>query len=142
MWTRAIELGIASDHFPVTYAPIDDPWVVALTDLIHDNDDADRVVRALRDFVSETIEQELTSDEIAKARATFGYALGLADYTHEMLAQNPYAVALGLGRRRQMGIDTQAISAQLEALTTEDIRTAGEAVFDPERCATVIAIVE
>jgi hypothetical protein len=139
MWSRAIELGVAPEHFPVRYAPLDDPWVVAVTDLVRDEKDTDRVVATLRRFISETIEQELSADEIARARNTFGFALGLTDYTQEMLRQNPYAAALGLGRRWQLGIDTQTISQRLETLTTDDIRRAGKAVFVPERCATVIA---
>lgn len=139
MWSRAIELGVTPEHFPVRYAPLDDPWVVAVTDLVRDEKDTDRVVATLKRFISETIEQELSADEIARTRNTFGFALGLTDYTQEMLRENPYAVALGLGRRWQLGIDTQTISQRLETLTTDDIRRAGKAVFAPERCATVIA---
>jgi zinc protease len=139
MWQRATELGITPHHFPVRFAPLDDPWVVSVSAPIEKGETPEQVIDRLRDFVAGTVEPALEPGEITAARNTFGWALGLTDYTDEMLRVNPYAVALGLARRYQLGIDTESVGAQLETLTSGQVTRAGRTVFAPDRCATTIA---
>jgi zinc protease len=139
MWDRAMGRPMSMEDMPIRYAPLDDPWVVSQSSPVEAGETPEEVAARLRAFVAETLDGEITARDIARITRVYGWALGLSGFSGELLAQNPYAAALGKAMRANQGIDRQDLEMRLKALSTEEIRRAGQAVFAEEESATVIA---
>ncbi len=128
---------------PVMFAPFDQPEVVIVSaDLQAGETDQDGVAR-LRQRVARAAtlgEGEPTGGgDLAQ---WLGPMLGLSEFPAALLAQNPYGPAFTMGRRAQMGMDSEAIRRGLETLTREDFaRCAGE-ILGANRGAAVVVRLE
>jgi predicted Zn-dependent peptidase len=126
---------------PVYYAVLDDPAVFSVNTPVRAGETAQQAAVRLEAFVAETVQPDLKPADIAAAREMFGMFLGVGEFPETVWAQNPYALALSLGRRAQLGIDPAKLQKDLAALTTADLRRCAQAVFAPERRAAVVALV-
>ena len=70
--------------------------------------------------------------------ALFGRLLGLADLPDAALAEDPYAVAFGIGRREQLGIDPARLRKALEAATAKDVQRVLREVFAEDKYAAAL----
>ena len=99
-------------------------------------------VERLRDFVAETVKPKLSRRDIVATNNAFSFLLGLADMPEPVLAQNPYGVAFGLGRRAQLGINPSELAQAIGSLTETDLRRAAGEIFARERSAVVAILVD
>ena len=84
-----------SIYFPV----LEDSAVIGTSASAKAGETVDRTIARLESFVAETIAPTLRDDDRAAARQVFALPLGTTQIPDFALAQNPYAVALALGRR-------------------------------------------
>jgi hypothetical protein len=63
----------------------------------------------------------------------FGFFLRFADQPDSLLAGNPYGVGFSLGRRHQLGINSDRLKKALQQITDTELRQAAQQVFDAER---------
>jgi zinc protease len=123
------------ENFPVHFAMLDDPGVLSVNFPARRGESAEKARQRLEGFVKAAVEPKLGRDEQDSVLETFGFFLGVADVPDRMLAQNPYGVAFSLGRRHQLGIDSDKLKKSLTAVTDEDLRRAAKAIFAPDRQA-------
>jgi len=142
LWLNASKLGLQPNQFPVNYAPLDNPEVIAVVVPIADDETAAQTIERLRDFVAETVEPQLSRRDIVATNNAFSFILGLADMPDPVLAQNPYGVAFGLGRRAQLGINPSELAQAIGSLTETDLRRAAGEIFARERSAVVAILVD
>ncbi len=125
----------------VMYPLLEDPAVVRLTATPKDGETAKQVVARLEGVVAKAVGPALRKGEASAAASAVGLFLGTADLPEDALAENPYAVALALGRREQLGVDGARLKAALAALTEADLRAAAKEVFGPDRHAAAVITV-
>jgi len=142
LWLNASKLGLQPNEFPVKYAPLDNPEVIALVVPITGDETAAKTIERLRGLVAETVEPKLSRRDIVETKAAFGFLLGLADMPDQVLAQNPYGIAFGLGRCAQLGINPAELAQAIDSLTENDLGRAVREIFAPERSATVAILLD
>ena len=137
---KMAELGIDQGSLmpPVHAAFLDDPCVVSLTSRARKDETALQAETRLKAFVAAAVDAPLGAKEIENVSETFGDLLGFKEPPKEMLAQNPYFAAFGLGRRLQMGIDSAKLKADLAKVTDADLKRAAKEIFGPDRCGGAI----
>ncbi|HUU91392.1 MAG TPA: insulinase family protein [Phycisphaerae bacterium] len=140
LWHRAQALGAAPGGMPIHFAALDDPAVVSVCAPMKDGEEPDQAVARLEAFVAEAAKAELATSDRMVTLQTFNFAFGLLSVPDQMLAQNLYGVAFGMGRRAQMGVDSAALKGSIETVTTDDLRRAAEAVFSEKVRAAVVVI--
>jgi len=138
LWQRSQALASEPGRFPVRYAPLDDPGILYLSAPIASGERSADVFRRIEAIAAETAAAPFESPDTAAARDFFGFLLGCADLPDFAIAANPYGVAFGLGRRRQLGLDPAKLAAELRELTPEGLR-ASAAFLAPERAVYAIA---
>jgi zinc protease len=142
LWLNASKLGLQPNEFPVKYAPLDNPEMIALVVPITDDETTAQTIERLRGFVAETVEPKLSRRDIVETKAAFGFLLGLADMPDQVLAQNPYGIAFGLGRRAQLGINPAELAQAIDSLTENDLGRAVGEIFAQERSAAVAILLD
>ena len=125
---------------PIHFAALDDPAAVSLCAPMKDGEEPDQAVARLEAFVAEAAKAELATSDRMVTLQVFNFAFGLLSVPDQMLAQNLYGVAFGMGRRAQMGIDSAALKGAIETVTTDDLRRAAETVFSKKVRAAVVVI--
>jgi len=138
MFQRGRALGAGPAQMPVRYAVLEDPWVVYVAGPVKANETPEQALARMEAFVSQCLAAELGPAEVAAAKLTWAMFLGTADLPERALVMNPYGVALGLARRRQLGVDPAKLRKAIEAVTAEDVRQVAKEVFAPSRRAEVI----
>ena len=122
---------------PTIYcAPLDDPEVLALSAAV-EGLAPDQAFAALRSILASALAREFSSADVAAARNSFGWMLGLADLPDAAIRQNLYGAALSLGRRTQLGIEPDRLARTLETVTADDVRRAAQTLFAEDKCAAV-----
>lgn len=129
----AAKLGGEAGEFPVYFAMLDNPAVLALTSTANPGESSQAAVARLNAIVAETFSPKLANTEVSTAREEFSFLLGIADLADEMLAVNPYGVAFSLGRRVQLGLDSEALNRAMDAVTDADLRRVATDVFGPDK---------
>ncbi len=124
--------------FPVAYMPIDDPGFFYVSLPVADGSTADSTANKLREFVQQQVSIDLKPTEIQSAKARMGMFLGLREMPTQMLSMNPYGTAFSLGRRHQMGIDSQRLSSALNAVDQQLMNQAAKEVFGSDNQTTVL----
>lgn len=109
----------------VSWQPLDRPEGLAVSVPVSG---AAQVVETLRDRVGGLLLTASREEELAKLRALprrqLGAMLGLVS-DRALRRVNPYGAAFAAGRRAQLGLDPEALRAQLQELQREDLeRTA------------------
>lgn len=140
LWNRAQTLGAAPGRMPIHFAALDDPAAVSLCAPMKDGEEPDQAVARLEAFVAEAAKAELATSDRMVTLQVFNFAFGLLCVPDQMLAQNLYGVAFGMGRRAQMGVDSAALKQAIETVTTDDLRRAAETVFSEKVRAAVVVI--
>ena len=140
LWNRAQTLGAAPGRMPIHFAALDDPAAVSLCAPMTDGEEPDQAVARLEAFVAEAAKAELATSDRMVTLQVFNFAFGLLCVPDQMLAQNLYGVAFGMGRRAQMGVDSAALKQAIETVTTDDLRRAAETVFSEKVRAAVVVI--
>jgi len=136
------KLDVNEGESTVSYTALDCPEVIAVTVPGAEGETSEETVERLRNFVAETVERELEPFDATTTKDAYGFLLGLADIPDRVLAKNPYGVAFSLGRRDQLGIDSEKLAEALDAVTDADLRQAAQEHFAPERSAAVAIIIE
>ena len=123
------------EQFPVHFAMLDDPGVLSVNFPARRGESPKQACQRLEAFVKAAVEPKLGQGEQDSVLETFGFFLGVADMPDRMLAQNPYGVAFSLGRRHQLGIDSEKLKKSLASVTDEDLRRAVKVIFALDRQA-------
>ncbi len=118
----------------VRYAPLDDPALFALC--TETEAGADAAFAELQGFLDEALAAPLEDTDKRRARVAF-WMLGTMDVPDRDVVQNAYGVALGLGRRHQLGLEPEALRAALDAVTAEDVARVRDTVLAADRRAAV-----
>lgn len=123
---------------PVSWAPLDLPELVFTSAVVGPGRSDAEAVAALRERVRKAV--TIAGDEVDAEFVIrqYGLLLGLAPLPDAVMGMNPYVVAFSLGRRDQLGLDPQTLTAQIEALDADDLRRCAEAIFADERSAAVV----
>jgi zinc protease len=128
---------------PVLFTPLDDGAVLGVSAKVRPGETSAQAFSRIESFVAQTLEPKLGPLELFTARRRVGFLLAIVDVPDEVLAQNPYGLAFGLGRREQLGIDPAGLKKAWDAVTDETLRRAATEVFAPSRHAgALIAIVK
>ena len=125
---------------PLHAAFLDDPRVVSLSSPARKDETAHQAETRLKTFVATAVDAPLAAKEIESVSEAFGDLLGLKEPSEEILAQNPYFAAFGLGRRLQLGIDAVKLKADLAKVTDADLKRAAKEIFGPDRCGGAFVV--
>src|SRR5207244_9259641 len=125
-------------RMPVRFAPLDDPEVVHVGSSVRQGETAKEAEKRLLAFVEDAIKPKLDPREIDKLKMQFGFFLGFSDQPDVMLAGNPYGVAFSLGRRQQLGINSDKLKSALEQMTEKELCQAAQQVFEPKQHASAV----
>jgi len=138
LWTSAPKLENKPFHNPVRFAPLDDPEVIHVGSSVGKGENAKQAEQRVATFVAEAIKPKFDAKEIGQVKLQLGFFLGFADQPDLILAGNPYGVAFSLGRRHQLGINSNKLKNALEKMTEEELRQAAKEVFAPDRHTTAL----
>ncbi|MBW1764496.1 MAG: hypothetical protein JRJ23_07140, partial [Deltaproteobacteria bacterium] len=128
--------------FPVGFALLDRPEVVTIHLPVPQGEKANSVVEKLRNYVSATTSGKLKREDINNTKQVFGYMLGLQQYPDRVLVTNIYGVALCLGMRKHLGIDSQKLLEKLNSVTQDELMETVKEYFTPENYATAMVNVK
>jgi zinc protease len=142
LWASAGKLENKPGQMPVRFAPLDDPEVIDVGSSIRKGENAKQAEQRLATFVADAFKPELEAKEIDLLKLQFGFFLGLAEQPDFVLAGNPYGVAFSMGRRHQLGINSDKLKKSLQELTDQKLRQAAQDVFGPDRHAAAVVWVK
>ena len=125
---------------PLHAAFLDDPRVVSLSSPARKDETASQAEKRLKTFVANAVNAPLSAKESENVIGAFGDLLGVKEPEEEMLAQNPYFAAFGLGRRLQLGIEAAKLKADLAKVTDADLKRAAKEIFGPDRCGGAFVV--
>ncbi len=125
---------------PVSYSPLDDPWVFGLGSPLRKGESPAAATARLRRFVGQACAGRLAPQDVEVARMLFGPLLGLGSVPDLPWAQNPYGLALSIGRREQLALDPAALNRRLSALRDFDLRRCVARWLSPTQGAAVIVV--
>lgn len=127
----------------VQCALIDDPFVLYVAASVASEDELPAARVGLDELIaSATDETQEKPGDAAMVAMQFGWMFGSTDLPDAMLANNPYGVALGLGRAEMMGIDWSALKNRLGALTRQDMSGAAGSIFAADNRAEVVVTID
>jgi zinc protease len=138
MQQRGGPIGIDPEQTIIRYYPLDDPGAVYVTAPLKNKETGKEAVARLEAFVAKSLGEKFAATEPRVARALQGFLFGFGDQYEERFAVNVYSLAFAVGRREQMGFDSEAIERALNAVTAEDVGRATREIFTPERRAAVV----
>jgi zinc protease len=138
LWANAPKLENKPFHMPVRFAPLDDPEMIHVGSSVRKGETAKQADQRVANFVTDAIKPKFDAKEMNQTKMQFGFFLGLTNPPDSLLAANPYGVAFSLGRRHQLGINSEKLKKALEQMTEKELRQAAHEVFDPDRHATAI----
>jgi zinc protease len=124
------------------FAPLDDPSRLTSAVPLKGGETAEEAVQRLDAFVAQAVGPELKPGEGPMIHQSFGFLLGLLDLPDAALAQNPYGVALVLGRSRQLGLDPAKLKERIKELKEADLRRAAKEIFAPARRGAAVVTVK
>lgn len=125
---RSIDVGAPRGVNPVQFAPLDRPDVLIVSAPPQVGEDEAKTASRIEAIV----QRELRAASVDKGLVTslYGFLLGLEGTPETDMALNPYGVAFGIARRRQMGIDPAALAAKINALSNDDLARARDAMLE------------
>jgi len=141
MW-RTMRPGAEGKSIIVHYTPVDDPAWLGVSTPVGAEETADEAVARLGAFVLAVTEADLGPSELLMTKNMFAPLLGTADIPDSMLTQNLYGVAFSLGRRVQLGLDSEELTKAIQSVTRDDLRRAAQTIFAPDRRAAVVVTPE
>jgi zinc protease len=130
-------LDLSPSTFLVIYAPLDRPEVVTLNLPAINQEDPEALLARLGTYVDEIRNMTLDYPELKATGQYYNFLFCRESYPMEALARDPYGVAFTLGRKKQLGINGDAIIKKIETVTQEELKEAAE-IFAPEKSAAVI----
>jgi len=139
LWTRqARGTGEVRERPLVVFAPLDDPDHLLVRAGMGKDETPDAAAKRVEAFVREAIDPALRAGEEKAVKVQLANLLGTLQFADAMVAQNPYLVGFGLGRRDQLGVDGAALAKALDAVTDEALAAARKKWFgEPVRVAAV-----
>jgi len=134
---NATKLMPSPSSFLVFYAPFDRPEIITLNLPAIDQEAPEAVLVRLRSYVEEMRAMTLDKEELKATKQYYNFFFCRESYPMEALARDPYGVAFTLGRKKQLGINGDAIIQKIGAVTQEELAQAAE-IFAPEKSAAAI----
>ncbi|AMV39394.1 sigma-70 family RNA polymerase sigma factor [Planctomyces sp. SH-PL62] len=127
---RLVKLAMDPSSGIQPYMPLlDDPGAIIVSTVALPTETGDAAAQRLTGRLSQVVQAESTSAEIAEVLSTYGFFLGTTDLPDQALAANLYGVAFAMGRREQLGIEPAAMTAAMQAVTPESVRKAAAGLF-------------
>ncbi|MCO5296620.1 MAG: insulinase family protein [Fimbriimonadaceae bacterium] len=120
--TRAIDFGAPKGVAPVQFAPLDRPEVLIVSAPPLAGEDAAKAATRIEAIVRRELEAAQVDTRLLTR--TFGFLLGLEGTPETEMALNPYGVAFGIARRRQLGIDPAALASRINTLSDAELARA------------------
>ena len=125
---------------PVTFMPIDLPELFWINRAVLDPRPGDEeIIQSLREKTISQAEKSATKSR-RYLNQSFAPLLGIADewQTEMELKMSPQNVAFGVGRRKQLGIDTDKLRSALKKVKKKHIRSCAKKVFGEKLGAAVV----
>jgi zinc protease len=129
-------------HFPIVFAPLDDPEVLTFRLKVGDKDGTKELLKRVQEFVAAAAKAEVTAGDQQRTALLFARQLGTSQLPDALLAEDPYGVAFALGRQEQLAIDPTALAKALQAVTTEQVQRAAREVLGESRGGAVLVWVK
>lgn len=126
--SRAIDFGAPKGVAPVQFAPLDRPEVLTVSAPNVAGEDEAKAAARLQAIVERETESAKVDAELLGR--TYGFLLGLDGPAESDLALNPYGVAFGIARRRQMGLDSAALAGRINSMSQDDLVRARAAMLE------------
>lgn len=139
---QGTKVGSEPGHFPVAFAPLDDPSRISIAVPLKPGESGDQAIQRLEAFVEESVRGDLKEGEAQTVLQSFGFILGLTDAPEAMLAMNPYGVAIVTGRSRQMGLEPAKLKESLKGLKNDDLKRVVRELFAPDRRGAAVVVVK
>jgi len=115
----------ATGGFPVRFAPLDEPEVLAVCAPPRPRESPEALVARLDRFVATSVGgHPVTPDDAAFVERAFGPLLGTGDRADPRERDNLYGAAFARARRIQLGLDGAALRDRLRAVASVDAVTA------------------
>ena len=124
------------------YAFLDDPNVLVITSELEPSDSTEQVAARLQEFVDQAVKAPWVESERAAAKQNLAFFLDTMPLPDAVFAQNAYGAAFAVGRRRQLGLDGQAVAKRLDQVTAKDLTRVGKEYFAADRGGVVVVRVE
>jgi len=128
--------------FPVNYAILDDPEILTLSLPLQAGESPEKVLERLNAFIDETLDRPFQHTEIQTTKMMYGFFLGIIDWPDQAALQNLYGLAFSIGRRLQLGLDSEQLSSAMDKITAEDVEKVKNKYFSPNSRAAVAVLPE
>jgi len=121
----------------IQFAPLDGLEDIVLSTVLRSSETPEQAIERLDKMLDAALLAPTKADAELVVK-TFGFLFALADFPESALAANPYGVALGLARRRQMGFDPAHVRAALPKVTREEMQAVLIRSSSPHSVAYVV----
>lgn len=118
--------------------PLDDPGKVYVLGPAEKGEPPEESVKRLEEFLAKATGPDLQKGEASMVKMSLARFLWTDSLPDASLALQPYGAAFALGRQVQLGVDPGALEEALEKLTKEDLRSAANEIFGPDRRGAVV----
>lgn len=135
--TRLMAAGRSQD-LQVSYPLLIDPDVCVVQAPLLPDEAPQAGIARLRQFVDLTLRPAPTATDFTQTRNAFGFPLRLTPDTAMAFQQNPYGVALALGRQAQLGFDSKKLLAALRKVNASALQRVRKSYFHPKRSGAAV----
>ena len=123
---------------PYIFRPLDDPAFFYVSSNVNEGESTDQALERLEKMLEDDLGTSLKKHHVTSTSAQMAMFLGTRQLPAKMMAMNTYGNAFALGRRHQMGIDSQKLVQQFEGLNDEQMKQAHEKFFGESNRITVV----
>jgi len=128
--------------FPINYAILDDPEILTLSLPLQADETPEKVVEHLNAFVDEILGKPFQRIETQTTKMMYGFFLGIIDWPDQAALQNLYGLAFSIGRRSQLGLDSEQLSSAMDKIMSENVEKVKKKYFSPNSRAAVAVLPE
>ncbi len=139
MWMQSMQAGGRQQAaVQLMFAPLDDPHTLYLFAPMTPGQTAEQAFDNLQAYIDGAVAAPVSAADKNTVRNQLAMFLGTATLPDLSLRHNLYGLAFGIGRRRQLGIDSDRLRQAIDALTEGQFRETVRTVFDKTKSAGVI----
>jgi zinc protease len=124
--------------YPIYFAALDDPAVISFKLPVGKDDTAAGLPEKVQKFLQILAEPDSVDAGRQQASMIYAWQLALQDLPENLLAQDAYGLAFGLGRREQLGIDPTGLRQAMAAVAAKDVSRVLREVFVNDKGAAVL----
>ena len=122
---------------PYMFRPLDEPAFFYVSSNVNEGESSDEALKRLETMLHDDLGTALKKHHVISTSSQMAMFLGTRQIPAKMMAMNTYGNAFALGRRHQMGIDSNKLAQQFEDLTDDQMKQAHEKFFGESNRITV-----